>query len=66
MKRQFYKAGDKVIMIMIEWVDDEQERTVEECRISLPNVVSGAFVLRVMGSRAVGGTSKKNNKPKIF
>ena len=45
---------------MIEWVDDVQEKIVEEHRISLPNVVSGASVLRVTGSRTVGRTGQNN------
>lgn len=44
----------------IEWVDDVQEKIVEERRISLPNVVSGASVLRVTGSRTVGRTGQNN------
>lgn len=58
MTRQSYEADDNVIM-MIEWVDNEQKKMVEEHRISLPNVVSGALVLRVTGSRTVGRTGQK-------
>ena len=56
-----YEAGDNVItmMMMIEWIDNEQEKIVEEHRISLPNVVSGALVLRVTGSSTVGRTDQK-------
>lgn len=34
MTRQSYKDGDKVIMIRIEWVDDEPEKTVHKCWIT--------------------------------
>lgn len=46
-------------MIMIEWVDNGQEKNVVEHRISLPNVVSGALVVWVTGSMMVGRTSQK-------
>lgn len=61
MTRQSYEAGDNVItmMMMIEWIDNEQEKTVGEHRISLPNVVSGALVLGVTCSRTVGRTGQK-------
>lgn len=34
MTRQSYKDGDKVIIIKIEWVDNEHEKTVDEHRIT--------------------------------
>lgn len=44
---------------MIECVDNGREKNVVEHRTSLPNVVSGALVVRVTGSMTVGRTNQK-------
>lgn len=48
-----------MMMMMLEWVENKQEQTVKEHRMLLPNVVSGALVLRVTGSSPVGNTDQK-------